>query len=130
MALLRKDKNKAVAYQLYETGLREVINSNIMTFAKKLSKSETGGVFCVDLTANMGTLENYGMVIFPEDSKADQGIMQRLKAEEFRRIRLLTKLDWIMRDIFVSRIEVYRLTNFSLFYINLKSYRLSSNIYT
>ena len=106
MALLRKDKNQAVAYQLYETGLREVINSNIMTFAKKLSKSEAGGAFCVDLTANMGTLENYGMVIFPEDSKADQGIMQRLKAEEFRRIRLLTKLDWIMRDLFVSRIEV------------------------
>ena len=106
MAQLRKDKNKAVTYQLYETGLREVINANIMTFAKKLSKSEAGGVFCVDLTANMGTLETYGMVIFPEDSKADQGIMQRLKAEEFRRIRLLTKLDWIMRDLFVSRLEV------------------------
>ena len=60
----------------------------------------------MDLKANMGTLEHFGMVIFPEDSKADQGIMQRLKAEEFRRIRILTKLDWILREIFVSRLEV------------------------
>ena len=104
MAKLRKDKKEA--YQHYENGLREVINSNIMTFAQKLSSSATGGVFCVDLKANMGTLEHFGMVIFPDDSKADQGIMQRLKAEEFRRIRLLTKLDWILREIFVSRIEV------------------------
>ena len=104
MAQLRKEK--AEAYHHYENGLREVINSNIMTFARKLSSSATGGVFCVDLKANMGTLEHFGMVIFPEDSKADQGIMQRLKAEEFRRIRILTKLDWILREIFVSRLEV------------------------
>ena len=104
MAQLRKEK--AEAYHHYENGLREVINSNIMTFARKLSSSATGGVFCVDLKANMGTLEHFGMVIFPEDSKAEQGIMQRLKVEEFRRIRILTKLDWILREIFVSRLEV------------------------
>ena len=60
----------------------------------------------MDLTADLGTFEQYGMTVFPEDTKSEQGIMKRLKKEEFRRIRLLTKLDWILREIFVSRIEV------------------------
>ena len=106
MVSLRRDKAKAVEYELYEEGLREVINSNIMTFTQKLSTSKTGGVFCVDLTENLGTFEQYGMTVFPDDTKSEQGIMKKLKKEEFRRIRLLIKLDSILREIFVSRIEI------------------------
>ena len=106
MVSLRKDESKAVEYELYEEGLREIINSNIMTFTKKLSTSKSGGVFCVDLTEKLGTYEHFGMTVFPDDTKAEQGIMKKLKKEEFRRIRLLIKLDSILRELFVSRIEV------------------------